>query len=78
MTAQNLKEEKLLIKIRKMSDDEFDSLLSFIDKVVDRQEKEKLQAKLRFVEIMKEISAKAEERGLTEHILNRILLEENP
>ncbi len=70
----NEKEEHLLIKVRMMTTEQVDTLLSFLNTIVNKED-DKLVAKLKFIETMKEISKNAQERGLTEEILQQILEE---
>ncbi len=70
----NEKEEHLLIKVRMMTIEQVDTLLSFLNTIVNKED-DKLVAKLKFIETMKEISKNAQERGLTEEILQQILEE---
>ncbi len=74
IATQNKKEEDILIKVRMMSTEQIDTLLSFLNTIVN-QEDYKLKAKLEFIETMQEISKNAQQRGLTEEILKEILEE---
>ncbi len=76
IATQNKKEEVLLTKVRLMSNEQLDTLLNFLDTIVDLPEY-KFKAKLEFIQTMKEISQKAQERGLTEEILKQILEEDD-
>lgn len=71
---QNKKEEDILIKVRMMSNEQIDSLLSFLNTIVNPEDY-KPKAKPEFIETMKEISKNAQQRGLTEEILKEILEE---
>ncbi len=70
----NEKEEHLLIKVRMMTTEQVDTLLSFLNTIVNKED-DKLVAKIKFIETMKELSKNAQERGLTEEILQQILEE---
>ncbi|MCW3109856.1 MAG: hypothetical protein JWQ09_4362 [Segetibacter sp.] len=74
LTIENEREEKLIKSVRKMSPVQIDSLLSFINTLVETDER-KIDAKHEFLKTIQEISQKAQERGLTEEILNEILTE---
>ncbi len=75
IATQNKKEEDLLLKVRKMSNEQLSSLLSFLNTIMD-EEDYKLKSKLEFLKTIEELSKQAQERGLTEEILKEIL--ENP
>ena len=51
IATQNKKEEDILIKVRMMSTEQIDTLLSFLNTIVN-QEDYKLKAKLEFIETM--------------------------
>ena len=74
LTLENEREEKLIKSVRRMTPGQVDSLLSFINTMIDAENAE-TDAKQQFLKTVNEISKKAQERGLTEEILNEILTE---
>lgn len=74
LTIENEREEKLIKSVRRMTPGQVDSLLSFINTMIDAGNTE-TDSKHQFLKTVNEISKKAQERGLTEEILNEILSE---
>lgn len=72
ISIENEQEEKLIKSVRKMTPTQIETLLSFINTVVE-SDKIKMDTRKQFLDAVQEISKNVQSRGLTEAILDKIL-----